>query len=261
MRSTVKKILRKFIPFTRTVDFVLCGTQKGGTTALDAYLREHPELCMANRKEVHFFDNEEHFANRNPDYSKYHAYFSPKKTHKVLGEATPIYMYWDESPKRIFKYNPEMKLIIILRNPIERAYSHWNMERSRNADNLSFRDAINTENERCREALPYQHRVFSYIDRGHYVDQLRKIWEYFPREQVLVLKNEDLKQNPYDTLNQVANFLGVTQFNNIEGKNVHSRPYESHISPEEKTFLKAIFDPEIKELEAELQWDCSEWLK
>lgn len=264
MRSTVKKIHRKLntlFPFKRTVDFLICGTQKGGTTALDAYLREHPEICMANQKEVHYFDNEKHFANGIPDYSKYHAFFSPKKTHKVLGESTPIYMYWNEAPKRIFEYNPKMKIIIILRNPIDRAYSHWNMERSRNADNLSFRDAITTEKERCREALPYPHRVFSYVDRGHYLYQLQRIWEYFPKERVLILKHEDLKQNPNYTLNQVSKFLGTAQFNNIENKNVHSLPYMSQMSTEEKDFLKSIFETEIKELEEKLQWNCSDWLK
>jgi hypothetical protein len=111
-----------------------------------------------------------------------------------------------------------MKLIIILRNPIERAYSPWNMERARNTDNLSFWDAIDTESERCNESLPYQHRVFSYIGRGHYLDQLRRIWAHFPREQVLVFKNEDLKKNSNGTLNQVADLLGITQFNKIQDK-------------------------------------------
>ena len=264
MRGTAKKIHRKLktiLPFTRSVDFIICGTQKGGTTALDAYFREHPEICMANQKEVHYFDNEKHFANGVPNYSKYHAFFSPKKTHKVLGEATPIYMYWNESPKRIFEYNNKIKIIIILRSPIDRAYSHWNMERSRNADSMSFKEAIDAERERCREALPYQHRVYSYVDRGHYLDQLRRIWAYFPKERVLILKNEDLKQNVYATLNQVADFLGVSHFNNIDNKNVHSRPYVSHMSREERDFLKSIFEAEIKELEEELQWDCSDWLK
>ena len=260
MRSIYSKI-KILLPVKRTVGFVICGTQKGGTTALDVYLRDHPEVCMANRKEVHYFDNEEYFVNGNPDYSKYHAFFSPKQAHKILGEATPIYMYWNESPKRIFEYNPEMKLIIVLRNPIERTYSHWNMERSRNADNLPFKDALDYEKERCREALPYQHRVFSYIDRGHYLDQLRRIWAYFPKENVLVLKNEHLKQNPNATLNQIADFLGIAKFNNINNKNVHSRPYVSHMSKDERDYLKSIFDPEIKELEQELQWDCSDWLK
>ena len=169
-------------------------------------------------------------------------------------------MYWNKSPKRIFEYNPEMKIILILRNPIDRAYSHWNMERSRNADNLPFRDAIDTESERCREALPDQHRVYSYIDRGHYLEQLRRIWTYFPKERVLILKNENLKQNPNGVLNQVSVFLGITQFKNIENKNVHSRPYVFRMTTEERDVLKAVFEPEIKELEEELQWDCSDWL-
>jgi len=135
------------------------------------------------------------------------------------------------------------------------------MARSRKADNLSFGDAIDTESERCREALPYQHRVYSYIDRGHYLDQLRRIWTYFPKERVLILKNEDLKQNPNGTLSRVSFFLGITQFNNIENKDVHSRPYVSRMSTEERDVLKSIFEPEIKELEEELQWDCSDWLK
>jgi hypothetical protein len=257
----IRRLLKRILPFNRTVNLVICGTQKGGTSALDAYLREHPEICMANIKEVHYFDNEKHFASDSPDYSKYHAFFSPKKKHKVLGEATPIYMYWNESPARIANYNPKMKLILILRNPIERAYSHWNMESSRNADELSFLEAIKAEEQRCRDALPHQHRTFSYIDRGHYLDQLRKIWTFFPKEQVLVLKSEDLKHNPNGTLNKVADFLGITQFNNIETKNVHSKSYLSPMSKEERDLLESIFNPEIKELESELEWDCSDWLK
>lgn len=247
-------------PIKRTVDFVICGTQKGGTTALDAYLREHSEICMADKKEVHFFDDEKQFSNGKPNYSKYHAFFSSKKSHKLLGEATPIYMYWNESPRRIWEYNPNMKIIVLLRNPIERAYSHWNMERSRNADNLSFWEAINNEKERCRKALPQQHKVYSYIDRGFYLDQLRRFWKYFPKDRVLIVKNEDLKQDPDETLNHVCEFLGVAQFKGVAAKNVHSRPYVSRISKKEKDYLRTIFESEIKELESELNWDCSDWL-
>ncbi|WP_221074370.1 sulfotransferase domain-containing protein [Agarivorans aestuarii] len=261
VNKIVESVFRRFNPNTKSVDFIICGTQKGGTTALDIYLREHLEICMAARKEVHFFDNEDNFANGNPDYSEYHRFFKPKKTHKLLGESTPVYMYWNESPKRIFEYNPKMKLIIILRNPIERAYSHWNMERSRGADSLSFSEAVSSEEERCRAALPYQHRLFSYIDRGHYIDQLRTIWKYFPKQNVLVLRNEDLKQHPKDTLNKVADFLEVAHFNDIENKDIHSRPYVSQIDVKERTFLKSIFEAGIRELEAELQWDCSDWLE
>ena len=120
------------------VGFLIAGTQKGGTSALDAYLREHPDICMANQKEVHFFDNEAIFNGDNSDYAVYHAAFSLKTSQQLLGESTPIYMYWHAAPKRIWQYNPDMKFLIMLRNPIDRAYSHWNMERGRKRDSLSF---------------------------------------------------------------------------------------------------------------------------
>lgn len=264
MKEKVRNLsreIKRILPFKRTVNFVICGTQKGGTTALYAYLREHPEVCMANKKEVHFFDNENLFRRRRVSYSKYHSYFSPSERHKVLGEATPIYMYWNPSPKRIFEYNPNMKIIVILRNPIERAYSHWNMERQKKNDNLSFKAAIYNEVKRSDEVLPYQHRIFSYIDRGHYLPQLRRIWAYFPKEQVLVIKSESLKEHPNDVLSEVTDFLGIKRFNRVESKEVHSRTYLSPIGEGEKAYIRSFLKHEIKELERELDWDCRDWLE
>jgi len=263
--NIVKKIKIKtrmmFLSNKRTVDFVIAGTQKGGTTALDAYLREHPEICMADKKELHFFDNEGVFAHEKPDYSKYHAWFTPKKSHKLLGESTPVYMYWKYSPKRIWQYNPNMKIIILLRDPIRRAYSHWNMLRTRNIEKLSFWDAITIENKRCKEALPLQNRTYSYIDRGRYLQQLRRIWEYFPKNRTLILKTKELRENPTFTLNQVYTFLGVSQYEKVlEKKNIFSFPYESSLKNKERRYLRSIFAPEIKKLETELNWDCSDWL-
>ncbi len=255
------------------VNFVICGTQKGGTTALDTYLRGHPEVCMANtggkavseaeNKEVHFFDNEEFFNTKRTDYSIYHAAFHALPEHKVLGETTPIYMYWYEAPKRIYQYNPDMKLIVVLRNPIERAFSHWNMERSRGADELNFWDALMSEGVRCREALPSKHRVYSYVDRGHYLEQLRRLWTYFPKDKVLVLKNEELRYRLHETLDMVAKFLRIDPeyFKSLQPKQVHSRPYLSRIADREKEYLRSIFHHEILELERVLGWDCSRWLQ
>src|SRR6266478_3235889 len=136
------------------VNFIIGGTQKGGTSALDSFLRQHPEIGMpATKKELHYFDREENFTKR-PDYKKYHARFQPESRHRVIGEATPIYMYWNSAPYRIWNYNLEMKWILVLRNPVERAYSAWNMETKRGKEKLSFAEAIEKEPERCREALP-----------------------------------------------------------------------------------------------------------
>ena len=135
------------------INFVIGGTQKGGTSALDSFLRQHPEICMPeSKKELHYFDREENFAGK-PNYKKYHANFKPGPAHRVIGEATPIYMYWNAAPQRIRDYNPEMKWILVLRNPVERAFSAWNMETKRGAENLPFREAVEREEERCRGSV------------------------------------------------------------------------------------------------------------
>jgi hypothetical protein len=245
----------------KKVDFMICGTQKGGTTALDSYLRQHPQICMANRKEVHFFDNEDNFQGM-PDYSKYHEYFVPLNSNQLLGEATPIYMYWHPSPRRIYEYNPKAKLIFLLRNPIERAFSNWNMERSRNCEELSFAEAIKNETQRCHAALPLQHRYFSYIDRGFYMTQLRRVWKYFPKKQTLVMKNEYLKHHPNDALQDLCQFLEIRPYPwEIPHVEIFSHPYESCIGEQERHYLLSIFENEIRELENELKCDCHEWLK
>jgi hypothetical protein len=244
----------------RMVNFLICGTQKGGTSALDAYLREHPEICMAEQKEVHFFDNEDYFRCKKPAYDRYHSAFNPKASHKLIGEATPIYMYWYSAPLRIWSYNPSMKFIILLRNPINRAYSHWTMERARNTDCVSFFDAIQSEQKRCREKLPYQHRVYSYIDRGFYLEQLRRLWFFFPKNQVLIIKSAYLKYQPNEALHDICDFLKVSHFSKVESKEIHMNTYISKISINEKAYLQSVFRHEIHGIEQVLGWDCSDWL-
>lgn len=241
------------------VNFLVAGTQKGGTSALDAYLREHPQICMADTKEVHFFDNEEIFAGGSPDYSRYHAAFRPSSEHKTVGESTPIYMYWESAPKRIWEYNPDMKIILILRNPIERAYSHWNMERSRNNETSQFKSAILHEMERSREALPYQHRVYSYTDRGFYSCQLKRLWRYFPKANTLVLRHEELKTAPNETMRKITDFLGLLPFSTVYPRDVHQIKYESEMTREDKRLLLDLYQNEISELGRLLDWDCSHW--
>ncbi len=244
----------------RQVDFLIAGTQKGGTTALDLYLRTHPELCMATRKEVHFFDRDDYFQGDAVDYSAYHSFFSPNASQRLLGEATPIYLYWHSAPRRIWAYNPRMKIIVILRNPIERAYSHWNMERDRDADFLPFWEAIQQERERCREALPQQHRVYSYVDRGFYTEQLRRLWRYFPPEQMLILRHEALRETPQPVLDQICDFLGVACSSVATTINAHSRPYATTMTERETAYLRWLFEYDIRALERMLGWDCSAWL-
>lgn len=169
-------------------------------------------------------------------------------------------MYWRDAPCRIWRYNTAMKVIVVLRNPVERAFSHWNMERSRAWDLAPFGEAIRRERDRCREALPLQHRVYSYVDRGFYVEQLRRIWSYFLPGQVLVLRSEDLRLVPQRTMDRVFRFLGVESVPVGSSLKVHHTPYETEMSREDWLFLVETFEFEIRALERTLGWDCRAWL-
>lgn len=241
------------------VDFVIGGTQKGGTSALDSFLRQHPEICLPETtKELHYFDNEDNFDGR-PNYKKYHAHFRPGPQHRVTGEATPIYMYWNAAPYRVWSYNPAMKWVLVLRNPVERAFSAWNMETKRGAEKLTFKEAVEREEERCREALPLQHRVYSYLDRGFYAAQVRRLFNIFGGDKCLVLLNEELRTNHENTLRRVFEFLNVDSSAVPKEANVFEHDYNETIEPELYSRLIEMFYFDIRELERLLERDLSAW--
>ncbi len=242
------------------VEFLICGAQKAGTTALADYINLHPGLSIPKCKEVHFFDNEavDWFS---PDVAAYHRYFEEFGSNQLWGEATPVYMYWDESPRRIWQYNPKMKIIVMLRNPVSRAYSHWAMETERGAEHVSFDEAVEWERERCRDALPRQHRVFSYCDRGFYCAQLRRLWRFFGEEAVLILRQEDLLSNPEQCLHQVWRHLGVSSIESIKPIQRHLGHYHRPMNAATKSKLQLLFRSEIHQLEDMLGWDCTAWME
>ncbi|HET7095921.1 MAG TPA: sulfotransferase domain-containing protein [Casimicrobiaceae bacterium] len=244
------------------VSFLGVGAQKAGTTALDFYLRTHPGLCMAKVKEVHLFDDDQTFARRSLDgYAEYHQHFAPTSSTQMVGEITPAYMYWNDAPRRISEYNPAMKLIAVLRNPITRAYSQWNMQRQTGAEELPFWGALQAEAARLRASLPYQNRKASYVDRGFYSGQLRRVWSFFPPEQVLLLRYEELQRRPHETLGNVFDFLGVERLPPIPPREAHVRSYAGRMSRREWTYLHEVFELEIRALERMLAWNCAEWLR
>ena len=208
------------------------------------------------RKELHFFDREE----ENRDYKKYHRNFKPKQNqHRVIGEASPIYMYWETAPYRIWKYNPKMKWILALRNPVERAFSAWNMETKRDHEKLPFAEAIEKEAERCRMALPLQHRVYSYVDRGFYAHQVRRLFNVFGRDNVLVLLSEELRNEHQKTLSRVFEFLGVASSFVPPEASVFEQEYSGEIDNQMRARLIDIFRFDIKELEKLIGKDLSTW--
>ncbi|HZI83960.1 MAG TPA: sulfotransferase [Casimicrobiaceae bacterium] len=244
----------------KKVGFLVAGAQKSGTSALDAYLRDHPELCLPREKELHFFDKDRLFAVEPVDYAAYHAQFDPRPPQHLLGESTPAYLYWPQALERIARYNPAMRFIIVLRNPVMRAFSHWNYERVIGREPLSFLDALRAYPERQRTLSPNRAKRFAYVDRGYYVRQLERLRSHFPVEQTAIFKSEQLLEEPKAVLERVAAFLDIAPFPPLAAKTRNAREYSSAMSEEEKRYLVSLYESEIRELERLLGWDCSTWL-
>lgn len=203
------------------VSFLVAGVQKAGTTALHDYLRTHPQLCLPDVKEPHFFDDDTRDWS-DPDYRAYEALFHQAEG-RLCGECTPIYIYWPNCLERIRAYNPAMKIVVSLRDPIERAWSHYRMELARGAENLPFSKAIRTGRERFSDETPFggYHRVYSYIERGFYAAQLQRLCEFFPRDQIFTMDAQQLRSNPRVSLDRLCDFLDVDPFATVSPLNSH----------------------------------------
>lgn len=199
------------------MNFVIAGAQKAGTTALATFLGEHPEICIADKKEVHLFDDQDYSREWTPEAidRRYAEACGNYSGQPLVGEATPIYLYWPHIAGELHRYNPEMRLIVLLRDPVERAISHHRMERARGNERLSLLPALLIESYRLRRdrgnhALDSAWRRHSYQDRGFYARQLQNLFRVFARDRVLVLNADALMNDHATTLRRVYAFLGVT---------------------------------------------------
>jgi len=250
------------------LDFIVAGAQKSGTTALHYFLRKHPQIALPERQELHFFDDDEIFS-RPVDYGLLHRHFRPivrwtllrfaTARRAIAGEVTPSYLYWKPAMERIWNYNRQVKLVILLRNPIDRTFAHWNMQRFKDREPLDFLDALKEEPRRIAQPLTIESRRFAYLDRGFYSGQLERAFKFFPREQVLVVKFEDFRDRKQETLDRIFEFVGAKPLRRVRNKDRNIVPYERTMTPEERKYLIEVFSAEITKLEQMLGWDCSDW--
>ena len=256
-------------PPTPKLDFIIAGAQKAGTTALADLIESHPKIKMPHKDELHrtiqparhFFDDEERFAQTDIDYTPLQRGCVRKRKSTLLGSCTPIYIYWRTAMERIWNYNSKIKLLVLLRNPADRAFSHWNMQRDRGLESLDFLAAVQEEKNRAREAMPFQLRKFSYVDRGLYAEQIDRVFRYFPREQVEVIKFEQFRRDARKTLDAVCNFIGVEPLQNLNNVETGSTPYARKMTRSERQYLVDLYKSDIDRLEKLLGWDCSDWKK
>ncbi len=204
------------------VHFSIIGTQKGGTTSLDRYLSQHPQICTAPQKEVHFFDLQFQLGR---DW--YEAQFlidpaNPFEASLTIGEATPYYLFHPGVPERMATLYPQIKLIVMLRDPVDRAISHYHHAVKYGFEPLGFDAAIAAEADRLAGenirlltnpiATSYSHQHHSYLARGRYLEQILCWEQFFPRSQFLYINSADFFANPDRELQRVCDFLGVAPF-------------------------------------------------
>ena len=215
-------------------DFVIIGAQKGGTSFLYHLLTLHPLVEPAARKELHFFDNPELFDHGAEWYRRCFPRLNSKDGQRSMtGEATPYYLFDPPVAKRMAQIVPQARLIALLRNPIDRAYSHYQMQVKRGTEPRTF-----------EEAIEQQHS--SYMSRGIYVDQLLRWFEFFGKEQMLILKSEDFFARPVETLKFVLTFLDLPDWQpeapELQQRR-HSGTYIQKLDPSTRQRLEAYFEP------------------
>ncbi len=243
-------------PQRRLPDFLLIGAQKAGTTSLFNYMSEHPQIDPPMRKEVHYFDVRYERSER-----WYRAHFPPVATigQTLTGEASPAYMFYEGVEQRVQALTPEAKLIVVLRDPIRRAYSHYQQSGRKGFETKDFTTAMRAEAERLaapgeqllrdRVSGTVAQRKFSYLIRGHYAEQLERLFALFPREQFLILKAEDMFADPQTICDEVFAFLGLPP-HRLKDTKVHNEGrYDREQLPNEEE-LGAYFAPHNARLAA-----------
>jgi Sulfotransferase domain len=249
------------------VNFLIVGTQRGGTTSLASYLAAHTEICIADCKEVHFFDSAEEYRGWSSSEARaaYHAAFPNYTGERLVGEASPTYMYLPCVSPRIREYNPNMKLIFLLRDPGKRAISQYWHERETGRERLPMRLAFLLETWRLhRDRDDWSDRSslrrHSYVDRGHYDEQIQRMLVDFPREQMLFLQSEQLFDDHVGSLEAVYEFLGVERPETLPDA---ARQNSASGSRSERTYgveraTRACLES-TRALETTLSWDLTEW--
>jgi hypothetical protein len=243
-------------PLRGLPDALIIGAQKGGTTSLFNYLVQHPDVLPPFGKEIHYFDL--HYERGVRWYRGRFPYSHRLSRGKLTIDASPYYLVHPLAPRRAAQLLPEARLIALLRNPVDRALSHYQHEVRGGRESLSFAEAIERESERLegeeerlRDDPRYysaSHHRHSYLQRGRYVEQLRRWAEHFPRSRLLVLQSEWLFRDPAAASSAVYHFLGLAPHRLARYQPFLQGKYDREMPEDVRARLSAYFEPWNREL-------------
>jgi hypothetical protein len=269
LRTGVKRSLRRYGELTAGLrglpDFVIIGAKRGGTTSLYNYLLEHPAVlpllpARQHIKGAHFLDSN---FQRGERWYRSHFPTAPYRRLRerggpvAVGEASPYYLFHPLAPERARRLIPETKLILLLRDPVERAFSHYKERVRHGAEPLGFEEALEAEPERLAgeaERLvrepgyhSFAHEHHSYVAQGRYLDMLPAWLERFGRERMLVLPSEDLYADPQATVDRVTAFLGLPPWR-LRNRARHNYHPAADMQPETRRHLRELFAEHNRDL-------------
>lgn len=266
-----RRILKyPFSPLLVKSDFLILGGMKCGSTSLHYLLQKHPNVAPTVKKEVNYFSNHYHggmnwYKTNFTSKLSFWWHKRIKKDARITGEASPLYIYHPLAAKRIAQDLPDIKLIVVFRDPVERAFSHYKHIQRRGYESLPFAEAIEREIERIaaeKEKLisgvsDYSPELikYSYLDRGRYIEQVKEYYKYFPSDQFLFLKSEDMRADTQGSLNKVVKFLGLPAFQWPTIEQYNEGQYLERMEDDVQTKLVQYYKPLNRELSQFLGMD------
>ena len=237
-------------------NLITIGTARGGTESLYHYLKKHPNISVSNKREIYFFGKDPFF---NTGLNWYRSFFPTNlyksyfnNTHDkplIVYEGTTDYIFQPTAPKQISEVLPNAKFLVMLRNPVDRAFSHFYHNIDTNHEYLdSFEETIELEPKRLAERTNkgLDHigfNFYTYLKRGIYVEQIKRWFEFFPKEKFLFQKSEDFLQNPQKTIDNICDFVNIPHLKISSKIRRNAANYPKTMNPETRKKLVEYFKP------------------
>jgi hypothetical protein len=280
MLHNILKIVKKIVSPNNDPGFIIAGVQKSGTTSLYQYLNQHPKLRGSEPKELHYFNRDYYF---DKSISDYRSHFTGNRN-LIYFEATPAYLYHPGAMENLKRYYPNIKLVILLRNPITRAFSAWHHYRDlfykNKGENLKFRPKRKGNSlynlffanrelfPSFRECLDIEVKLMNnqnppfepgLIRRGFYFDQIKKCYSLFPKKNMYITGFNSFIKDPEKIILELCEFLGIPPIKNIKFpfKPFNKRKYIEKIPCEDERFLSTVYygpNRELSNLIGSIDW-------
>lgn len=245
------------------IDFFLVGAQKAGTTAMQAVLRKHTQICMSEPKELHVFDQVDELGDPALRERLTRAFRGRTAETRVLGDATPAYCFFPHAIERLHRHNPAARIVMLLRHPAYRAFSHWRMERARGVESMSFVEAIGERARARLETDASAFRAYSYLERGYYAPQVERILAHFGAQRCLFLRTDAFWNDPQRAMDGVCDLLQVSRAR-VGGEARMLRPLQVDeglvLDVNLRDALNALYRADIHRTEALIGLPLGDWL-